>query len=177
MKYTKTLQLSIFLAIAAVLSTGLAYAEQPVDSAQGPLSAEAAGMANGAAFQLSQGMSQRELDAFFDSEYTYWDAAVLASYWGQDLDETKARIGRKVMWGPADVAILEQFLLDARLESLQSVDELEFYRETSYGYDDAVVLADFWGDATPFDAKLRIERNLILGNADDVEAALQLAIP
>ena len=173
MKYTKTLQLSILLAIAAVLSTGLAYAEQPVDSAQGALSAEPAGMA----VQLSQGMSQRELDAFFDSEYTYWDAAVLASYWGQDLDETKARIGRKVMWGPADVAMLEQFLLDARLESLQSVDELEFYRETSYGYDDAVVLADFWGDATPFDAKLRIERNLILGNADEVEAALQLAMP
>ena len=173
MKYTKTLQLSILLAIAAVLSTGLAYAEQPVDPAQGPLSAEPAGMA----FQLSQGMSQRELDAFFDSEYTYWDAAVLASYWGQDLDETKARIGRKVMWGPADVAMLEQFLLDARLESLQSVDELEFYRETSYGYDDAVFLADFWGDATPFDAKLRIERNLILGNADEVAAALQLAMP
>ena len=127
---------------------------------------------------LSQGNRQTEQNAFFASEYTYWDAAQLAEYWGQSLGEAKARIGRKVLWGQTDVAILEQMLLDARLASLQSLEETEtlrFYLESDYSYDDAAALADFWGDATPYEAKLRIERNLILGHADGVEAALQLA--
>lgn len=173
MNYPKTLHLAIFLAIAAVLTTGSAYAENQTSSRS--LSEPSAGVVK--SHRSQQTIAQAELDAFFGSEYTYWDAAQLATYWGQDLDEAKARIGRKIRWGPADVAILEQFLLDARLESLQSVNDLRFYVESSYNYDDAAVLAEFWGDPTPFDAKLRIERNLILGNVDEVETALQLATP
>ncbi|MGB3310874.1 MAG: hypothetical protein WBG32_21835 [Nodosilinea sp.] len=172
MKPSKTLPLSILLAIAAVLTAGSAYAETP--AGQSAVTEQTTKCDD---VQLSQSVSQAELDAFFSSEYTYWDAAQLASYWGQDLDEAKARIGRKIGWGPADVAILEQFLLDARLESLQSVGELRFYSESSYGYNDAAMLAEFWGDATPYDAKLRIERNLIMGNADEVDTALLLATP
>jgi len=167
MKYSKTLHLSILLAIAAAITTPAYAADRP-----GP-----GGLLKCDESQLSQRYSQTELDTFFSSEYTYWDAAQLASYWGQDLDEAKARIGRKILWGPADVAILEQFLLDARLESLQAVDDLRFYGETNYTYDDAAALAEFWGDATPYDAKLRIERNLIMGNADEVDYALELANP
>ncbi len=170
MNYPKTLHLSILLAIAAVLTVGSAYADSPQSLIQG-----AAARGQTPEIQLSQAVSQQELDTFFASDYTYWDAAILASYWGQDLEEAKARIGRKIGWGPADVAILEQFLLDARLASLQSVDDLRFYGESSYTYDDAAALAEFWGDATPYDAKLRIERNIILGQADDVAAALDLA--
>ena len=172
MKYPKTLYLSCLLAIAATLTLGTAVADQPGSDhcSSGAEERVKCGEAT-----LSQDYSQSELDAFFDSEYSYWDAAQLANYWGQALDEAKARMGRKILWGPADVAILEQFLLDARIESLAYIDELRFYSETSYTYDDAAALANFWGDASPYDAKLRIERNLIMGNADAVETALQLA--
>lgn len=173
MKPSKTLHLSILLAIAAVLTTGSAYAETPV----GQSDRVGGAMTKCDETHLSQAGDEAELEAFFSSEYTYWDAAQLASYWGQDLDDAKARIGRKIRWGPADVAILEQYLLDARLESLQSVDELRFYSETSYSYDDAAVLAEFWGEPSPYDAKLRIERNIMMGNADLVDTALQLAAP
>ena len=172
MKYPKTLHLSCLLAIAAVLALGTAHADQlgSDDRHSGAEEQVRYGQTN-----LSQGYSQSELDAFFNSEYSYWDAAQLAQYWGQALDEAKARMGRKILWGPADIAILEQFLLDARLESLAAVDELRFFGETNYTYDDAAALATFWGDASPYEAKIRIERNLILGNADGVETALQLA--
>ncbi len=175
MKYTTTLPLSLLLAIAAVLTTGIAYAEAP--AGQPSLGNGAGEMGKSHQAQSRPTVAQQELDTFFSSEYTYWDAAVLASFWGQDLEEAKARIGRKIGWGPVDIAILEQFLLDARIESLQTVSALQFYGESSYTYDDAAVLAEFWGDATPYDAKLRIELNLIMGNADEVATALQLATP
>ncbi|MEP0929391.1 MULTISPECIES: hypothetical protein [Cyanophyceae] len=177
MKYSKTLHLSVLLAIATILTTGSALAADPAGQSQRSLSALPEAMLKGDESEISQNYAQSELDTFFSSGYTYWDAAQLASYWGQDVDEAKARMGRKILWGPADVALLEQFLLDARLESLQSVDELRFYSETSYTYDDAAALAEFWGDATPYEAKLRIERNLIMGNADEVDYALELAAP
>ncbi|WP_199312349.1 hypothetical protein [Phormidium tenue] len=177
MNYSKTLHLSILLAIASILTTGSALAADPAGRSQSSLSALPGATLKCDESEISQNYAQAELDTFFSSGYTYWDAAQLASYWGQDVDEAKARMGRKILWGPADVALLEQFLLDARLESLQSVSDLRFYGETSYTYDDAAALAEFWGDATPYDAKLRIERNLIMGNADEVDYALELAAP
>ncbi|MGK7889192.1 MAG: hypothetical protein AB4042_07645 [Leptolyngbyaceae cyanobacterium] len=118
---------------------------------------------------------QDELNAFWNSSYSFWDAEVLARYWGQSSDESKARIGRKILFGPADVAILEQFLLDARVEALLQVDNLNFYLQSTYTYDDAVALAEFWGDPSPYDAKLRIERNLIMGNEELIGEALRFA--
>lgn len=176
MKYPKTLHLSILLTIATILTTGSAFAADPAGQ-RGMLSAGAEAPLKCDEGEISQNYAQRELDTFFSSGYSYWDAAQLASYWGQAVDEAKARIGRKILWGPADVALLEQFLLDARLESLQSVSDLRFYSESRYTYGDAAMLAEFWGDATPYDAKLRIERNLIMGNADEVDYALELATP
>jgi hypothetical protein len=176
MKSSKSLQLSVLLAIATVITSGSLYAGAQANSPEW-LFEPTAGSFSAEAAQLSQSYNQQELDTFFSSDYTYWDAAQLARFWGQGLGEAKARMGRKILWGPADVAILEQYLLDARLESLQSVNELRFYSETNYSYEDAAALARFWGDSTPYEAKLRIERNLILGNADEVEAALQFAAP
>ncbi|MGF1601209.1 MAG: hypothetical protein ACFCU8_04180 [Thermosynechococcaceae cyanobacterium] len=122
-----------------------------------------------------QATQRKEWDAFFGSQYTYWDAKVLSKFWNQDVGEAKARIGRKLLWGPSDQAILDQFLVDARVQALQSVAQLALYAESSYDYDDAQMLATFWGDSTPYDAKLRIERNLILGNEQVVKDALQFA--
>ncbi|MGB7413761.1 MAG: hypothetical protein WA902_06105 [Thermosynechococcaceae cyanobacterium] len=122
-----------------------------------------------------QSQKQREWDAFFSSQYSYWDARILSKFWSQDLGEAKARIGRKLLWGPSDQAILDQYLVDARIQALSSVEPLALYAESSYDYDDAKALATFWGDSTPYDAKLRIERNLILGNEQVVKDALQFA--
>lgn len=120
---------------------------------------------------------QDELQTFFSSKYDYWDARVLANYWGQSIDEAKARIGRKILWGKSDVAILEQFLVDARIKALQKMQgsnpSLELYGESQYKYDDAVKLAKLWGERSPWDAKIRIEKNLILGQEEIIEKALR----
>ena len=131
---------------------------------------------------IARGNRDKEINAFARSDYDYWDARVLSDYWGQSVGEAKARIGRKILWGAKDVAILEQFLVDARVQALRTVgsssvnrNPYRFYTESKYNYDDAVDLAKFWGDRSPLDAKLRIERNLIMGNDEIVEQALQFA--
>ncbi len=125
--------------------------------------------------------SSREIEAFFSSSYDYWDARVLADFWGQSVYDSKARIGRKILWGKKDVAILEQFLVDARIKHLQAIAPAStpasytYYRESGYTYADAEVLAKFWGDASPIDSKLRIERNLTLGKSSVIKEALRMA--
>ena len=115
-----------------------------------------------------------EIQAFSTSKYDYWDAKVLANFWGTDTWEAKGRIGRKILWGEENIAYLEQFLVDARIEALMNVDPFDYYVE-GYTYDDAELLRDFWGDASTFDTKVRIGQNLIVGNDQIVETALTLA--
>ncbi|WP_414624863.1 hypothetical protein [Calothrix sp. CCY 0018] len=119
----------------------------------------------------------REWKAFFSSKYDYWDARVLADYWGQSIGEAKARMGRKILWGKSDLGILEQFLVDARFKALQKMQvsspSLELYGESKYKYDDAAKLAKLWGDSSPYEAKIRIEKNLILGQPEVIEQALR----
>ncbi|WP_414590132.1 hypothetical protein [Scytonema sp. PCC 10023] len=50
----------------------------------------------------TQGAKDKELQAFKNSQYNYWDARVLADYWGQSEEDAKARIGRKILWGKKD---------------------------------------------------------------------------
>lgn len=120
--------------------------------------------------------TEKEQQAFFASQYTYWDAFVLSKFWNQNLGDTKARMGRKILWGPADKATLDQYLLDGRIKALNSVNSsLNLYPQSSYSYKDAQALANFWGDATPYDAKVRIEKNLIMGNEKAVKKALVIA--
>jgi hypothetical protein len=133
-------------------------------------------------FLLAQNsQKRREIKAFFSSSYDYWDARVLADFWGQSVYDSKARIGRKILWGKKDVAILEQFLVDARIKHLQAIvpastpASYTYYQESGYTYADAEVLAKFWGDASPMDTKLRIERNLTLGNSAMIQKALSMA--
>ncbi|MCP6761714.1 MAG: hypothetical protein NHB32_23885 [Fischerella sp. CENA71] len=125
-----------------------------------------------------------ELRAFLTSKYDYWDARVLADFWGETVEEAKARMGRKILWGSTNIAILDQFLVDARLQALRAVklprtaddsSPYKFYRDSTYNYNDAAVLAKFWGERSAIDAKVRIERNLILGNDEVIEEALKLA--
>ncbi len=127
--------------------------------------------------EIAQSQQNRELNAYANSKYDYWDARVLASYWQQSVLESKARIGRKVIWGEANIAILEQYLVDARIAALTGTtrEAIDFFSESQYTYDDAEKLAKFWGDPSPYDAKLRIGRNLILGQEEIVARAMREA--
>ncbi|MCF4969507.1 hypothetical protein [Nostoc sp. CMAA1605] len=126
-----------------------------------------------------------ELRAFLTSKYDYWDARVLASFWGETVEDAKARMGRKILWGGENIALLEQFLVDARVQALQSVkpprpgdsSPYKFYQDSTYNYNDAEALARFWGEKSAIDAKARIERNLILGNDEVIDQALRYARP
>lgn len=161
MKNTILKAMSLSILLTSPLALGLpALAEPPAPRAE-----VRAALADNV-FQVAQHSQQEEYDAFFQSQYDYWDAKLLAKFWGQDLAETKARMGRKILWGGENKAMLGMFLADARVKALGSVENLEFYSESGYSYNDAEALARYWGDADAWQGKLRIERNLILGNDD-----------
>lgn len=132
--------------------------------------------------EMTAQAENKEYVAYQTSKYNYWDARVLADYWGKSVEEAKAVIGRKILWGKKDVAILEQFLVDARVKALKSAkpasnpSSYKLFRESEFReYEDVEALAKFWGDPSPMDAKLRIERNLILGNDELLKKALKFA--
>jgi hypothetical protein len=120
----------------------------------------------------------QEFRAFFQSKYSYSNARILADFWGQSLGEAKARIGRKILWGQRDIAILEQFLVDAKTKALQSLNSetprLTLFSEVGYTYKDAESLSKFWGGSV-YESKVRIEKNLVLGNEAVVKRALGYA--
>lgn len=118
---------------------------------------------------------QKELDAFYDSGYSYWDAMVLADFWGQDVTEAKSRVGAKLL-GPVESKLFLQLTLtDARSKALGNAEELRIFGASGYSYDDAEKLARFWGKDNAFEGKLMIERNLILGNQDLVSQVLEMS--
>lgn len=117
----------------------------------------------------------REMRAFSDSGYSYWDALVLANFWGDDPVGAKHRIGAKVL-GPVESKVYLQLVLtDARAKALANAESLQLYSEAGYSYDDAKRLARFWGKDTAYDGKLMIERNLIMGNQQLITEALELS--
>ncbi len=133
--------------------------------------------------QKGQSDQQRErgfLEAFARSKFSYIDAKILARHWKTDIGNAKARIGSKVSGEHAAIGedTVEQMLLDARVPELCAVDgkqALNYFPDSTYTYDDAVVLAKLWGEPSPWEAKVRIERNLIMGNDQVVKRALGLA--
>ena len=58
---------------------------------------------------------------------------------------------------------------------LESQPELCFYGEKGYTYEDAVALARFWGKSTPWEAKLKAEKQLIMGRYQAVRKELESA--
>lgn len=116
---------------------------------------------------------QSELDAFFNSKYNSCDTKLLSQYWGQSILETKARIGRKVLWGDGGIPYLEQYLVDARIQAIRGESSNCNFTHDGYTYEDAVALSQFWGESSPSEAKLRIEKNLMLGNQEQIDSALR----
>ncbi len=68
---------------------------------------------------LGDATYHRERQAYFDSDYSYNDAMLLADFWGMDIDETKARMGRKILWGEDDIQILNDYLQEAEAFATQ----------------------------------------------------------
>ena len=118
---------------------------------------------------------QREWDAYASSGYSYWDARVLASFWNDDVSDAKSRIGRKMMWGGINKIILEQNLMDSRIKALAGAENLNLFFDAGYSYKDAKALAGFWASDDVYENKVRIERNIIMGNNYLVKQALRLA--
>lgn len=125
--------------------------------------------------QVAQASESQAYQAFFDSRFNYWDAAVLSKFWTDSISDTKVRMGRKILWGGASKAYLEQQMMDARIKALAEADRLHFFFDAGYDYDDAKTLAEFWGDSSPWEGKLRVERNIIMGNEQVVRSALTQA--
>jgi hypothetical protein len=117
--------------------------------------------------------TRAELDAFFNSKYNYCDTKILSQYWGQSISDTKARIGRKVLWRDGGIPYLEQYLVTARIKAIRGIYNGCSYADEGYTYDDAVALSRFWGESSPWEAKQRIENNLMLGKQEEIDSALR----
>ena len=114
MKNTILKAMSLSILLTTPMALGLpAFAEPPT----APTAVYRASVADGV-FQVAQNSREDEFNAYANSGYTYWDAKVLAKFWGEDVDEAKARIGRKCLWGGESKALLGLFLTDARVKEI-----------------------------------------------------------
>ncbi len=169
-KQTNSLNLYVFMAISSLL-LGLpakAVANSSFSQTNPTLQAD------------NSDRRQQELEAYASSEYNYCDAILLAYLWDTSVLESKARIGRKVIWEDGGIPWLEQYLVDARIRALEESNPQCTYTDAGshpedirYSYDDAVALAEFWGEPSPWEAKERIARNLMVGNRDEIESVLE----
>jgi hypothetical protein len=116
-------------------------------------------------------------DIYAASRYEYCDAVVLGGFWGVGAWDAKAKIGLLIGAGqePDVAATLQRAQLAAA--SNLSDDSLRCrYDDIGYSYDDADVLADFWGIDT-WDAKVRIEEKYLRDGhiRTHIDEALRLA--
>ena len=70
-------------------------------------------------WMVCQAGTPQEVQAFANSKYSFRDAEILASFWNQNLDDSKARIGRKILFGSASIDLLEQELRAGRTQNLR----------------------------------------------------------
>jgi len=121
-------------------------------------------------------VQQNPVQAFYDSEnYTYCDAKLLSAYWGVSPWDSKVRAGTKAI--AKEYNVIEDYLKSARSYALEHNVRCTWQdgNNPDYRYDDASKLAKYWGKATPWDAKLKIERMLQEGDNKLVISALKRA--
>ena len=119
---------------------------------------------------------QNPVQAFYDSEnYTYCDAKLLSAYWGSTPWDAKVRAGNKAIAN--EYTILDDYLSSARNYAIEHNVRCTWddANNPDYSYDDASKLAEYWGKATPWDAKLKIGRMLQDGDNKLVIEALNRA--
>jgi hypothetical protein len=162
---TKTTNITLALAISAVLTTS-SQATPAIANPMGHLT-----LSNNASLLLAS--NQTALNAFWEGQYSYCDAKLLAAYWGQSVYEAKARAGEKLLLGARRV--VEDYLSRARTQAQETGAATCTFYEEGYSYDDATLLAQYWGKPTPWDAKLKMNRLLMSGNNAAIQTALQSA--
>lgn len=119
---------------------------------------------------------QNPVQAFYDSEnYTYCDAKLLSAYWGSTPWDAKVRAGNKAIGN--EYPVIEDYLRSARDYAIEHNVRCTWDdgNNPDYSYDDASKLAEYWGKATPWDAKLKIGRMLQDGDNKLVIDALSRA--
>src|SRR4051812_43362270 len=85
---------------------------------------------------------QAELNRFFDSKYTYCDAKMLSGLWNSSLEDSKARIGRKIGWKNLDV--INDMLKEARGVAEKNPNNRCSFHEAGFTYQDAEKLSKVW---------------------------------
>jgi hypothetical protein len=108
---------------------------------------------------------QREYDAFFASNYNYCDAKLVGALYGQDAAGGKVIIGQKILNGIGEnvpVVLSESRAQGATCE----------WEDTGLSYADAQVLAETWGFADPYEAKLKAADLFTNGREEQVRNGL-----
>jgi hypothetical protein len=121
-------------------------------------------------------LEDQQWDAYSNSKYSYDDAVILADFWGKSNPwEAKLKIGSLLMSG--NEAAVQKALQDAPQQAAAPASledqQWEAYSNSKYSFDDAAILADFWGKSDPWEAKLKIGSLLMSGNEAAVQKALQ----
>jgi hypothetical protein len=114
------------------------------------------------------GTEQQQWNAYAASKYTYYDAEILAKYWGKStILDAKYKIGSLLV--SRNNAAIQQSLQQARQPQWNA------YVESKYTYNDVALLAKYWGKATILEAKYKIGSLLINKNNMAIQRALQQA--
>lgn len=115
-------------------------------------------------------------NAFYDNAYyTYCDIKLLSAYWGQSRFDSKVRAGEKLLRN--EQYVVEDFLVSARASAAENNVSCSFADADNpgYTYEDAEVLADFWGQPNAAGAKTKIGSMLETGDNKLVMQALNNA--
>jgi len=121
------------------------------------------------------GTKRQQWNAYAESQYSYNDAELLANYWGKaTILETKHKIGSLLI--SRNNATIQQALQQARQTHVSTEQEQwNAYTNSGYNYYDAESLANYWGKATVWDAKLKIGSLLLEGRKSQVRTSLRQA--
>lgn len=115
-------------------------------------------------------------NAFYDNaNYTYCDIKLLSAYWGQSRFDSKVRAGEKLLRN--EQYVVDDFLTSARAAAAGNNVSCSFADADNppYTYEDAEVLADFWGQPDAAGAKTKIGSMLQAGDNKLVMQALNNA--
>lgn len=158
------------LAVSAALAVGSTTAQT-----LGPVAAEYA-----SPFLPTQQDDPAYADWFYSTPvYTFCDAKLLANLWGTDTWGAKLQAGWKLSIG--DEATLQAYLGEARglLEAQHrergDVCTIDDADNPPYSWEDLEYLAQYWGEATADDAKLKVEDQLFWGGNAYVLESLNAA--
>ena len=122
---------------------------------------------------LDSAPQTQQLAAYASSRYGYCDAKMIALVWGSSVQEAKVTLGSKVLSNLENLADAD--IASGRQQSLAAFEtnrELRCsYEEAGYSYGDADMLGQLWG-VSSWEAKMRIERKVLLGDLSFVRQAL-----